>query len=82
MSNIVNELRAWPARGDGSDGMSSHTVGGIMEAAADEIERLKSQLATATDILGRYRSLPVGGYGQLLGSGDVDEAADNFLETQ
>lgn len=39
--DIIDELRAWPARGDGSDGMSAHTVGGIMNAAADEIERLR-----------------------------------------
>jgi hypothetical protein len=38
--------------------------------------------AMATDILRRYRSLPVGGYGQMLGSGDVDKAADDFLETR
>lgn len=49
---------------------------------ADEVEQLKGQLATAADILRRYRNLPVGGYGQLLGSGAVDEAADAFLETQ
>lgn len=49
---------------------------------ADEVEQLKGQLAMAADILRRYRNLPVGGYGQLLGSGAVDEAADAFLETQ
>lgn len=48
MTDIVSELRAWPARGDGSDGMSAHTVGGIMEKAAVEIERLRAELDKAT----------------------------------
>lgn len=49
MGDIVDELRSWPARPDGSDGMSSYTVGGIMEAAASEIERLRSELSALHD---------------------------------
>ncbi len=53
-----------------------------IDAVADEIERLEAQLTIAADILRRYRKLPVGGYGQLLASGAVDSAADDFLEAQ
>ena len=47
-------------------------AGGMLRAAAIEIEQLR-------DVLRMYRKLPVGGYGQLLGSGKADEAADRLL---
>lgn len=47
-------------------------VGDMLRNAAHEIEQLR-------DVLRMYRKLPVGGYGQLLGSGKVDEAADRLL---
>lgn len=52
---IVDELRAWPARGDGRDGMSAHTVGGIMSAAADEIERLHRLVADYEQMQAQHR---------------------------
>lgn len=37
------------------------------------------KLAAATKVITDFRNLPVGGYGQLLGSGGVAHAADEFL---
>ena len=44
----------------------------IASAAQDEVEQLRK-------VLRMYRDLPSGGYGQLLGSGKADEAADRLL---
>ena len=77
---FIRHRRAQPM----TDERKCKHCGGAIEinVRTDDVNRLKSQLATATDILRRYRSLPVGGYGQMLGSGDVDKAADDFLETR
>lgn len=44
-----------------------------------DLRMILAKLADAVDVLERYRKLPVGGYGQLLGSGKVDDAADAVL---
>ena len=54
--DIVDELRAWPARGDGTDGMSYHTIGGVMEAGAAEIERLRALVADYEEVQQQHRA--------------------------
>jgi hypothetical protein len=64
--DIIDELRAWPARGDGSDGMSAHTVGEMMNAAADEIERLRHPFRCADhlDWDHLFKMIPDSGHGK------------------
>jgi hypothetical protein len=49
MSDVVERLRDWPA--GGQDMLSSTVVGGMMEEAADEIERLRACNATLRDAI-------------------------------
>ena len=44
-----------------------------------DLRLILGKLATATKIISDFHSLPVGGYGQLLGSGRLYQEAENFL---
>ena len=47
-----------------------------------DLRIILGRLAAATKIITDFNTLPVGGYGQLLGSGRVSQAADDFLGEQ
>lgn len=44
-----------------------------------DLRLILGKLAAATEALRKYRALPVGGYGQLLGPGRAIDAADAVL---